>query len=100
MNPSLLDRTPHDAGQALTAWAAERGLPAYRARQLLPRLWERPVGSWQDATDMPLGLRAELERDWPLPRLVRETVQESADGTRKYLWRLHDGELIESVLIP
>jgi 23S rRNA (adenine2503-C2)-methyltransferase len=100
MPQTLLDRAPDDASRALTAWAAERGLPAYRARQLLPRLWERPVASWQEATELPLELRAELDRDWPLPRLVQETVQQSADGTRKYLWRLHDGELIESVLIP
>jgi 23S rRNA (adenine2503-C2)-methyltransferase len=36
----------------------------------------------------------------PLPRLREEMIQQSADGTRKYLWRLADGEAIESVLIP
>ena len=97
---TLLDLTPDAGAEALSAWAAERKLPAYRVRQLLPRLWQRPVGSWQEATELPAPLRAELDRDFPLPRLARETVQHSADGTRKYLWRLHDGELIESVLIP
>jgi len=100
MPATILDQTPEAAAQALGAWAAERGLPLYRARQLLPRLWERPVASWQEATELPLALRAALDQDWPLPRLVSETVQHSADGTRKYLWRLADGELIESVLIP
>jgi 23S rRNA (adenine2503-C2)-methyltransferase len=98
--PTILDLTPDAAATALAAWAAGHGLPAYRARQLLPRLWLRPVRSWQEATELPLPLRADLGRDWPLPRLAQETVQQSADGTRKYLWRLGDGELIESVLIP
>jgi len=98
--PTLLDLTPDAAAEALSTWAAGRKLPAYRVRQLLPRLWQRPVGSWQEATELPAPLRAELDRDFPLPRLAQETVQLSADGTRKYLWKLHDGELIESVLIP
>src|SRR5207249_495231 len=37
---------------------------------------------------------------FPLPRLTAGTVQQSSDGTRKYLWRLADGEALESVLIP
>ena len=79
---------------------AERGLPGYRARQIQRRLWQVPVASWTEATDLPAQLRAELDRDFPLPRLTPDTIQQSADGTRKYLWRLTDGEAIESVLIP
>jgi 23S rRNA (adenine2503-C2)-methyltransferase len=45
-------------------------------------------------------LRAELQDAFPLPSLAADTVQQSADGTRKFLWRLQDGEAIESVLIP
>lgn len=97
---TILDRTPDEAATLLTEWAAARGLPGYRARQLIPRLWQRPVASWNDATELPAELRAELERAFPLPRLELATMQQSADGTRKYLWKLHDGEAIESVLIP
>ncbi len=79
---------------------AERRLPGYRARQILRRLWEAPVAAWTDATELPALLRAELDREFPVPRLRPDTVQQSADGTRKYLWRLTDGEAIESVLIP
>jgi len=96
----LLDLTPAAAGERLAHWVAERGLPAYRARQLLRRLWQAPVASWADATELPLTLRAELESAFPLPRLAAEVEQVSADGTRKYLWRLADGEAVESVLIP
>ncbi len=84
----------------MAQWAVEAGLPAYRTRQLLPRLWQRPIGTWSEASDLPAELRERLQRDWPLPRLELATLQTSADGTRKYLWRLSDGELVESVLIP
>jgi 23S rRNA (adenine2503-C2)-methyltransferase len=79
---------------------AGRGLPRYRAGQLLRRLWVSPVESWAAATELPAALRAELDLAQPLPRLQADVIQQSADGTRKYLWRLSDGEAIESVLIP
>jgi 23S rRNA (adenine2503-C2)-methyltransferase len=79
---------------------ADRGLPRYRAGQLLRRLWVSPVESWAGATELPAALRAELDLTLPLPRLHADVIQQSADGTRKYLWRLSDGEAIESVLIP
>jgi 23S rRNA (adenine2503-C2)-methyltransferase len=67
---------------------------------MLRRLWQVPMSTWADATELPTVLRAELDQVFPLPRLVADTVQQSRDGTRKYLWRLDDGEAIESVLIP
>jgi len=97
---NLLDRTPANARDVLAGWVVNRGLPGYRVSQLLRRLWQAPVASWAEATELPLPLRAELETAFPLPRLVAEVEQLSADGTRKYLWRLADGEAIESVLIP
>src|SRR5215208_1350163 len=103
VNPSansLLDVPPSSARTTLERWVAERGLPGYRARQIQRHLWQVPVASWKEATDLPAQLRAELDRDFPLPRLTPDTIQQSADGTRKYLWRLTDGEAIESVLIP
>ena len=98
--PTLLDLSPADANRRLADWAAARKLPAYRVTQLLRRLWQAPVAAWRDATELPLSLRAELEAEWPLSRLTLDVEQHSADGTRKYLWRLADGEAIESVLIP
>jgi 23S rRNA (adenine2503-C2)-methyltransferase len=84
----------------LTEWVAGRGLPAYRAGQIHRRLWQAPVENWGQATELPAVLRSQLGETFPLPRLVADTVQLSSDGTRKYLWRLADGEAIESVLIP
>ncbi|HEU4524730.1 MAG TPA: radical SAM protein, partial [Gemmatimonadales bacterium] len=97
---SLLDHTPADARSIVAGWLAERGLPRYRAEQVLRRLWVAPVESWARATELPAALRAELDQVHPLPRLREDVIQQSADGTRKYLWRLDDGEAIESVLIP
>jgi len=97
---SLLDFTPPAARDRLLHWAQQQGLPAYRADQVLRRLWVKPVAGWEDATELPLALRADLSRAFPLPRLALATRELSADGTRKFLWRLPDGEAIESVLIP
>ncbi|HEY6110121.1 MAG TPA: 23S rRNA (adenine(2503)-C(2))-methyltransferase RlmN [Gemmatimonadales bacterium] len=96
----LLSLTPARAAETLAEWLKERGEPAYRVRQIVPRLWRRPVASWRDASDLPAPLRAALEDAFPLPRLSLAAHQVSRDGTEKFLWRLADGEAIESVLIP
>lgn len=100
MDPCLLDLPPTEAERTIAAWTMNRGLPRYRVAQLRRRLWTAPVGAWSDATELPAALRSELDTAFPLPRLSAETIQQSSDGTRKYLWRLADGEAIESVLIP
>src|SRR5213083_2008140 len=96
----LLSVVPDAARAALAHWLAARGEPAYRARQILPRLWGRPVGSWDEATELPATLRRALAQTLPLRRLPLSTRQVSRDGTEKYLWDLGDGEAVESVLIP
>ena len=96
----LLSLVPEAGRAALAQWLAQRGEPAYRTRQILPRLWERPVGSWDDATELPAALRRALGETFPLRRLALSARQVSSDGTEKYLWDLGDGEAIESVLIP
>ena len=101
MNPTgILDLTAAAARDSLAAWAASEGLPAYRVGQIHRRLWVAPVATWNEATELPLPLRSALTEAFPLQRLREDTVQQSSDGTRKYLWRLGDGEAIESVLIP
>ncbi len=100
MTVDLLDVTPAAARVALMEWLAARGEPAYRLRQILPRLWQRPVARWSDATDLPAPLRAALDEAFPLRRLELRAHQLSSDGTQKFLWKLDDGEAIESVLIP
>jgi 23S rRNA (adenine2503-C2)-methyltransferase len=96
----LLSLAPPDAAAAIAEWVAARGAPAYRARQILPRLWARPVADWADATDLPAELRRDLAAEFPLPRMTLSAHQVSSDGTEKFLWTLADGEAIEAVLIP
>src|SRR5213082_2317838 len=96
----LLSLTPDAARHTLVEWLAQRGEPQYRASQIVPRLWHRPVGSWDQATDLPAELRGALAAAFPLRRLALSARQRSADGTEKYLWDLGDGEAVESVLIP
>src|SRR5947209_11733467 len=96
----LLSLRPDGARGALAAWLAARAEPGYRLAQILPRLWQRPVGSWEEATDLPAALRAQLGDAFPLTRLSCDAAQQSSDGTEKFLWKLADGEAVESVLIP
>src|SRR5690242_8323405 len=96
----LLSLTPDAARAALGEWLAARGEPDYRAKQILPRLWQRPVATWAEATDLPAALRTALDRELPLTALELQAQQVSQDGTVKSLWRLGAGEAIESVLIP
>lgn len=97
---NLLDVAPSHAAGRVAAWLRDHGHPAYRERQVFPRLWQRPVASWADATDLPLDLRAQLDEAFPLPRPTERTRQTSSDGTVKFLWEFADGHTVESVLIP
>ncbi len=96
----LLSLAPETARAALAEWLARRGEPSYRVEQIVPRLWQRPIGGWQQATDFPAALRERLNQVFPLLRLTLGARQVSRDGTEKFLWKLGDGEAIESVLIP
>ncbi|PYP32679.1 MAG: 23S rRNA (adenine(2503)-C(2))-methyltransferase RlmN [Gemmatimonadetes bacterium] len=96
----LLSLTPDAARAAVAPWLAARSEPAYRGSQIVARLWQRPVASWEEATELPTALRRALAEAFPLRRLRLVTRQLSRDGTEKFLWQLEDGEAIESVLIP
>ena len=97
---AILGVVPYEARKLLAEWLAARGEPAYRVNQILPRLWQRPVRRWADATELPAALRQALDDAWPLDTLTLGIRQDSQDGTQKFLWRLADGEAIESVMIP
>ena len=97
---NLLDLAPDDALAVLGAWLDARGEPAYRAAQIVARLWLRPVNGFDDMTELPKPLREALAQDFGMPRLELTTRQSSTDGTEKFLYRLADGQLIETVAIP
>jgi 23S rRNA (adenine2503-C2)-methyltransferase len=97
---NLLDLTPDDAEVRVAAAMAELGEPSYRVGQVMRRLWVVPAASFQDMTELPVTLRAALAERFELPRLELSVRQLSNDGTQKFLFRLHDGEAIETVAIP
>ncbi len=97
---NLLDLTPEQARTRLERFFAERGEPAYRARQVLPRLWVNPVSSFEEITDLPKRLREALAATFAIPRLTIAARQKSTDGTEKFLFTLADGQGIETVAIP
>ena len=86
----------------LKATLARLGQPSFRARQIMEWTYQREkrVESWEGMTNLPASLRASLGELHPLRMPEVVTVSGSKDTTRKLLLRLHDGELIETVLIP
>jgi 23S rRNA (adenine2503-C2)-methyltransferase len=97
---NLLDLAPQEAVRQIERWVAKQGEPEYRARQIAPRLWQRPVAAWHEATELPTALRSALAAAFPLARPVEAARQVSGDGTVKFLWQFEDRGAVESVLIP
>ncbi len=84
----------------LAAQFASWNQPAYRLDQLLGWLYARRAASWDEMSNLPKALRAQLVAIYSLNLPLLVTKQGSRDTTQKFLWRLADGALIESVLIP
>lgn len=74
--------------------------PVYRVAQLLEWLYVHRVSNWEAMTNLPKPLREKLGKDFLLQTLELVRKQGARDTTQKFLWRLHDHSLIESVLIP
>jgi len=88
--------TETDLRGCLQQW----GQPSYRAGQVLDWIYRRHVADWEAMTNLPKALREKLREQfthYPL-ELIRK--QGAHDTTQKFLWRLQDHSLIESVLIP
>ncbi len=74
--------------------------PAYRAKQIMDWLYKKRAGAFEEMSDLPRTLRARLAKNFSMGKLAVVRVLGSRDTTRKFLFRLSDGNLIESVLIP
>jgi len=92
----LADLSPAERKEAVEAL----GHKGFRARQLSTHYFERLVESPEEMTDLPRAIRNDLVRDL-LPPLLTPIVQRLADDGRtvKSVWRLHDGAIVESVLM-
>jgi 23S rRNA (adenine2503-C2)-methyltransferase len=97
---NLLNMLPSQAEQVLRDFAVEHGEKPFRGSQVLRHVWQNPAASFAVMTDLPAAFRALLEEHFTIPRLALAARQTSADGTEKFLFRLDDGEFIETVAIP
>lgn len=86
--------------EELKEYIAGLGEKPFRAAQIYQWLHEKCVTSFDEMTNIPAALRETLKERFELTVLQQETVQVSElDGTRKYLFRLSDGNMIESVFM-
>ncbi len=85
---------------ALEAALAELGLPAFRSRQVWHWLYHRGVTSFEAMTTLAKPVRALLDERFSIARPTVTRDQASADGTRKWLIRMPDGQEVETVHIP
>ena len=78
----------------------ESGLPSFRAEQVWQWLQQKGVSSFDMMTNLSKDLREKLKEDYVIKFCDIEKKSVSAlDGTVKYLFRLYDGEFVESVLM-
>ncbi len=84
----------------LVAWLSKHAIKPYRAAQIEKWIYMRQVDSFSEMTDLTKDLRNLLSENFAIHRLAVENERRSSDGSRKFLFELEDGNLIESVLIP
>ncbi len=76
------------------------GEKKFRAKQIYEWLWQKSARSFDEMTNLSKALREQLKTHFVIHAIQEDKVQKSLDGTMKSRFRLHDGHLIESVLIP
>ena len=74
--------------------------PSFRAKQIYQWLYQKYVNSFDEMKNLPKELKEQLEAQYYLDPLVIAKVEESRDGSKKYLFALKDGNTVESVLLP
>ncbi|MCF6265652.1 MAG: 23S rRNA (adenine(2503)-C(2))-methyltransferase RlmN [Desulfuromusa sp.] len=86
--------------EQLEKFLSELGKEKYRTKQILRWIYQRHVTDFEQMTDLAKQFRAQLAERAYVSSWEPEIVETSSDGTRKYLFRLEDGESIEAVKIP
>jgi 23S rRNA (adenine2503-C2)-methyltransferase len=81
-------------------WAQSRGQSKFRAKQIVEWLYQKRAKTWDEMSNLPQALRDDLKAAYSLDRLPVVRLTGSKDTTRKFLFRLHDGRLVETVKIP
>ena len=84
----------------LKTWLEENGEPTYRYKQIFDWLYQKTVFAFDDMVNLPKSLREKMAGFFSLPSLTLVNIEDSKDEeTTKFLWKLRDGKLVESVLI-
>jgi 23S rRNA (adenine2503-C2)-methyltransferase len=96
MTINLYALSPEALADLLAAW----GEPRFRAKQVREWLYDKRAASFDQMSSLPKGLRDRLQAETTLGVLAPVSEQSSHDGTLKRLYRLPDGQMIESVLMP
>jgi len=79
---------------------AEMGQPAYRAKQVYEWMWKLGAKGFNDMSNVPAALRQLLSDKFSFQSIQLDVRQNSNDGTIKSRYKLHDGNKIETVMIP
>lgn len=86
--------------QDISDFLTSNGEKAFRAKQIWQWIWQRGVTDFEEMTNLSRTTRELLNRNWYFDCLQPVHIQTATDGTTKTAWKLYDGEIIESVLIP
>lgn len=73
--------------------------PSFRAKQIYGWIYHKYASSFEEMKNLPKAMRESLDKEYTLSPLKQVMVQNSKDGSRKYLYELHDGHTVEAVLL-
>jgi len=73
--------------------------PSFRAKQIYHWIYHKYATSFEDMKNLPKYMREKLDAEYTVSPLKQVMVQNSKDGSRKYLYELHDGHTVEAVLL-
>ncbi|WP_102346986.1 23S rRNA (adenine(2503)-C(2))-methyltransferase RlmN [Bacillus sp. Marseille-P3661] len=93
--PSIYSLQLHE----LETWIKQNGEPKFRAAQIFDWLYVKRVNEFEEMTNLSKGLRDKLANDFVITTLKTIVQHTSSDGTLKFLFELHDGYSIETVLM-
>lgn len=96
----LLGLEPDDLERRIGSFMREAGEPSFRTEQVVNWVYDQCALGFDEITTLPTELRAEAGRRFSLTAVEPAYTARSEDGTIKHLWKLEDGEQVESVLIP
>jgi len=90
----------HLTSEEIKQRIADRGEPAYRAKQIEEWIWKKGVASIDEMLNLSKAIREKLKAEFVLNKLLIDHTQLSDDTTIKNRFVLHDGHYVEGVLIP